>query len=436
MLICTPYLKERVWIRQEIALHRFIVLSCGSQTIGMGHVASALNIFDQIKDLGYKPLKANGDNKSTDEFDLPWDFHPRKLVALQASTNSGYSWVKLSGLLVNARGCKATDSRDFVFSVLGLADPAIYPITPNYRDNLRAVLVTTAGVVVEQDPGLDIFAVCQNPERKHGLPSWVPNLADDWTSAPFSRNNSDLRVTNYHSSIVRVDGEILSLKGGLVDGVHLICADTVKNGNDTEELEAVYEAWQKFIQDAMSQGLLEELQAERYINESAREKTRHWLRFLSALEDAAEDLIDSARNDGIRGEKEQTTEITEWSMNTYQYESPYFKLAQSYFLPPTYTTAQKHRNRRIHNALSTNCIGRRLGVTKRGFLVLIPAEAEVGDPIAIFRGASMSYILREMESDSDCVLVGEAFVPAYTCGGGEGMANDIGDELDNWIRLS
>jgi hypothetical protein len=446
---------ERVWIRQEIALHRSVLMSCGNKTLGMGHISSALNRVEYLRSLGYEPFIRN-ENQIQEDGSLSWESHPRKLVGLQNSTDYGYSWLELSDLLVNARGCKATDPRDFVFSILGLADPEIYPIIPNYRDSLRDILITAAGTAVQQRYGLDMFAACQNPKRKYGFPSWVPNVADDWITEPFSlynqqlgakSRNSDLSVTEEELPTVRVDGEVLLLKGGLSDAIRLVCEDTIKSGAGAEELEAVYMAWQRFIHEAASRGVVEEYEAREYIKgreeeeedeeEEEEDKTRPWLRFISVLQDTAEDL-DKRWNKRIQNTTNTgptTSKDPDWALTPYHYPSPYNRLIRSYLLPPTYTPAHVHRNYRIHNALRTNCVGRRLGVTQRGFLALIPAEAEVGDSIAIFQGASMPYVLRKAQSSGDHVLVGEAFVPKYKWGGGEREAKYNGENVNEWIRL-
>jgi hypothetical protein len=435
---------ERVWIRQEIALHYNISVSCGNKTFDMGLIGPALHMLDYVKSLGYEPFEAmkDGDN---DDVTVPWDTHPRKLVDLQKSTNSGYTWVGLSHLLIKARGCKATDARDFVFSVLGLADPEVYPIVPSYRDDMRTILVTAAGAAVQQESGLDLFGACQNPERKHGFPSWVPNLAEDWKVTPFSLYDEhrtrglllELRVTNDDEPDVKINGETLIIRGGLIDTVRLICEDTVKKGANPEELEAVFATWKKFIRDTKKARCMDEDEGYQYTEEPEPERTKIWLSFLSVLQDDAEDLYPQKRKN-----KKTRTAFADPDPSTdpYNHLGLNYKLGRAYLLPPTYTTANLHRNRRVHNALLMNCIGRRLGVTKRGFIALLPAEATLEDPIAIFQGASMPYILRKTGHGGDHVLVGEAFIPSYAHGGGETVATDEehgGDEnaLKNWIRV-
>jgi hypothetical protein len=53
-------------------------------------------------------------------------------------------------------------------------------------------------------------------------------------------------------------------------------------------------------------------------------------------------------------------------------------------------------------------VGRRLCVNEAmGFVVLVPAESEVGDEIWFFRGTGYPYVLRKEEQEG-YVVVGEA----------------------------
>lgn len=64
--------------------------------------------------------------------------------------------------------------------MLGLADPEISNLRPDYRLSLHETLIAAARCVISKNLSLDLLSACQNPDRLHGLPSWVPNLLDDW----------------------------------------------------------------------------------------------------------------------------------------------------------------------------------------------------------------------------------------------------------------
>ncbi|EXM15949.1 hypothetical protein V3481_003471 [Fusarium oxysporum f. sp. vasinfectum] len=88
-------------------------------------------------------------------------------------------------LVLDARHSKATDPRDKIFSLLGLAHPG-YNITPNYSksNTLSHVLIDTAIKVIlfEGDLSILLHALQLAKAPSCQLPSWVP----DWTSSTVS----------------------------------------------------------------------------------------------------------------------------------------------------------------------------------------------------------------------------------------------------------
>jgi hypothetical protein len=429
---------ERVWIGQEIALNYYITISCGSKTFDMSLIGPALHMLDYVKSLGYESFDASRD-EAEGMATVPWDTHARKLLALQERTHSGTRWVKLSDLLFHARGCKATDSRDLVFSILGLADPEVYPIVPSYRDNLRDILIMAAGSAIQQESGLDILSSCQNPEKKYGLPSWVPNVVDEWKTTPFHdrrtkhgiRSKTYLHETKEDVPDLKIDGETLLLKGGFYDSIRMICDDTVKRGTGVEELEAIFAAWEKFVRGAAELRLIKANEGYEYDAQAQMERKNMWLMFLSVSQKDTEGFYSQKR--GIN--RGQTT-FEDPGLSSYRYSklNLNYRLGRGYLLPTTYTAEHLHHNRDVHNALLTNCVGRRLGVTKQGYVALLPAEVESDDVVAVFKGASIPYILRKAERDDDYVLVGEAFIASFASGRSETVVVDK-QYLKDWIRV-
>lgn len=70
-----------------------------------------------------------------------------------------------------------------------MADPEIYPLIPSYRQELNQILLSATASVVGQECGLEIFGACQNPEKRHGIPSWISVLLDKWKAMPFQTVN-------------------------------------------------------------------------------------------------------------------------------------------------------------------------------------------------------------------------------------------------------
>jgi hypothetical protein len=435
---------ERVWIRQEIALHRVVKVWCGSKTFNMGILPPALFMLAHIASLGFANTTSHSDNDQ--EVSLPWDYHPKMLAELRNVTNNGNSWVSFAQLLRLTRSCKATDGRDTVFSVLGLANPDAHQIVPDYRREFKDVLFSTVEAVLSLEHGIDTLGACQNPERRRGLPSWIPLLTDKWKAMPFQtayRRGQRLipRLTDAKLPLVRIEGNNLFLKGGIVDTIKVICSSHIKSNADAEAIELVYKSWTNFTRDAAVAQRLENGS----IWTTEPEMTRQWIRFLTVLVDEAESLEPDAFH-GPGSFSGPDISLNNRSRNPYYRVGLNPKLARCHLLPPSYVGASPHPNQRVHAGYHLYGVGRRLCTTSRGHLALIPAEARVGDSIAVFIGASFPYVLHNSGPAPNHVLVGEAFVPTWVApqrhvplwdGFAENMFKKAGHTaLDVWIQIS
>jgi hypothetical protein len=411
----------------------------------MDALGPALVALKYVEALGYEASFTRNLGSDDGALSIPWIYHAEQLVQLQRNTNGGYTWIELERLLPSARACQATDRRDTVFSVLGLADPEIYPVNANYRQDLKDVLITATRAVIAKDHGLDIMGACQNAGKQYGLPSWVPNLSEPWKAMPFNSYKAemggsasrilDLAITDRDNGIVQIEGECLILRGGHMDAVAIFCQDVVSSNASSDQLDAIFESWQKFVSTAAKTKALNDMDTHDFINSGNSETRMNWIRFLSVLQDEARDMRSYSYSDKKKKQDKRAGDAGSASMDavlkmakeelstTHQYYHLNFKLTCSHLLPANYPI-RLHPDRRIHAGLKRHGPGRRLCITKRGFLALIPAEAEVEDPIALFQGASFPYVLRKYGGKKRYVLVGEAFVPGYSSGKGGRLAKE------------
>ncbi|KAK5657587.1 hypothetical protein OQA88_3162 [Cercophora sp. LCS_1] len=65
--------------------------------------------------------------------------------------------------------------------------------------------------------------------------------------------------------------------------------------------------------------------------------------------------------------------------------------------------------RQFHTACLPAC-GRRFGITRRGYLCLLPRNANPGDPIFIPQGSKVPFVFREVKEGSEYSNVGECYV--------------------------
>lgn len=139
---------------------------------------------------------------------------------------------------------------------------------------------------------------------------------------------------------------------------------------------------------------------------------RNWIRFLTVLYDEAQDLEISYMAHAQKNNKGPDSALSDPLKSSSITLTSTESLHALTYCPPSHSSSAPHPNHRIHAGLQSYGAGHRLCITKRGLLALIPAEAQIGDPIALFRGATFPYILRKAKEESNYVLVGEAFIPS------------------------
>ncbi|PSN63435.1 HET-domain-containing protein [Corynespora cassiicola Philippines] len=418
---------ERVWIRQEIALHYTVKMWCGDKSFDMNALGSALFMLKHISSLGYASTTSYSEEDSA--VSLPWDYHPEKLLELRQFTGNGQIWVGLAQLLRITRSCKATDARDTVFSVLGMTDPELYSVIPDYRQELNNTLVEATKAAINVEFGLELLGACQNPEKRHGLPSWVPFLLDRWRALPFQTRDSlgnrfVTPLTNSNLPNAQFGTDSLLLEGNIVDTVGSICQTNIRNNTDIEEMEFVYSAWIRFVEDAYVEGILWSQDATNYIECLEPDKSRNWIRFITVLLDNGMETqahyTPFGQRTTIQG---PDTSLLDPVKNPQHYMHINPRLARSYLLPSSHLNAGLHRNHRIHAGLRAYGAGRHLCITTRGLLAMIPAESKVGDPIALFEGATFPYVLQRAWGKH--VVVGEAFIPSWVSDPGTRNAESL-----------
>ncbi|KAK4448890.1 heterokaryon incompatibility protein-domain-containing protein [Podospora aff. communis PSN243] len=180
LLLERPYWK-RVWIIQEVAYAREVIIHCGEATL-------AWSAFE------YLPMRSDWRRffKEAERFRLA--ALESGVVRLLGSRSESrevsrkFGFEKESTTLLNRLtdfwDYGSTDPRDKIYALLGL--PAIdYDIVlpkVDYKANVATVFSQVALAIMEHERTLDILCLPHpdSENRKFGLPSWVP----DWTTKP------------------------------------------------------------------------------------------------------------------------------------------------------------------------------------------------------------------------------------------------------------
>lgn len=192
---------KRLWVRQEIALAK------PSAIVVAGHSATTWSRFGQA--VGCVEVKiAMGAVKA------PFS---GRFVSDVANVVSMYRTTLFKhpvALLSFTRSCQCTDSRDRVYSLLGLVEPD-YKIQPDYFRSVRDTCKEFMLSIYEEDSRLDILAFCDITAS----PSWVLNLPGANPANHFWRNFA----TGYSRAHLRMMQEkkieVIAIRCGIVSNM-------------------------------------------------------------------------------------------------------------------------------------------------------------------------------------------------------------------------
>jgi hypothetical protein len=361
----------------------------GDYEINFGELQSVAKALDYIKQLRFHP-PLEGDNHSI-AHSMAFS---KDLAEMRRDGGGGRSFIKFSDLLRKTKSCKATDPRDMVYSLVGLIDDEKYSIHVDYHLSVEKVIRNATSVLFQTENELHILALCQNPDRNNGLPSWVPNLMDAWKSKPFDKKMGGF-LRDRGTKNAEIEGEVLKVQGVLWQTLDQICETVVPKNATTEQLEAVFAAWKGFIDmieslkkvynsdsmDSLTYGLASS--NEYHLN--------YWIKFLSI---------------GQYFPDERAWVPPELKYLQQRFEPLDTKSIRSCLVGPNFNYEPKE-NAELLEYLYDYGIGRCLGVSEDGYVGLFPASAKVGDTIAMIRGAPMPVLLRKANDSVDYLLVDE-----------------------------
>ena len=179
----------RYWVVQEVALAIRPVLICGHHAVTWSHFIYVFRlVLSHLEPIRWLVESTFGERI----FHVPWLIPPRLDITMasdireEASKRSG---LRLSWLirLADIGGFQATDPRDRIFAVMGLApqsDRKEEDLRPNYRIGVEDLYTQVARRLLTRMEGQEdrlyfLYRAGVGYPRPLQLPSWVP----DWTSS-------------------------------------------------------------------------------------------------------------------------------------------------------------------------------------------------------------------------------------------------------------
>ncbi|MCJ1477094.1 hypothetical protein MMC13_005765 [Lambiella insularis] len=386
---------ERAWVRQEVALSQNHTVYCGAYSCKFGCLKTATLYLDYVYNVVmYRPIPLVKSTLGARPYEKL-----NSILELASRTSAGARYAELADLLTQTRNCQATDLRDKVFSVLGLADLEKYHLQADYRLPLTEVFISTTRCVIEASKRVDILRCCQSSAPDE-LPSWVPDYAKSWERTPFkkSRNAHELDAEFVF------EGKILRIAGDSIDHISEISEDYVVVDDNEPQLDNLIVRWKRFIKDR-------ELLSGKsfYLKELCMERSvEKWLKFFS-LDDIR--FVAWRPQYSPEGKVLLDPKLRLKLRPPRPYDS---KLLKSLLVADDFDDEQKPLAA-LYNYMKSYGVERRLCLSKSGILGLVPATAKIGDMLAVLHGSTFPFVLRQTGDMHS--LVGEACTKQVICAG-------------------
>jgi len=345
----------RCWCAQEFLLNDRLTMMCGP------HEISDWDLIPKIVQLTFR--------RSLPSFILPSATEdPNSLreclwamMQLRQHIERG-GLLSLHGILCFLHPLRATDPRDKVYSVVGLAlDHERTSLSIDYDCSTEQLYISVAKILITQGAGLDILY--SNLHRKSlNLPSWVP----DWSSWQFGSNGAACRA-GYAASgktrqVVRVRSpeNVLEISGRLIDRVTWLSSHIGSHYSDTQRPDVIMQRRQWLEEQ---QEVIRQLEPYPGGGDIANVLWRTLIGNITFTEDPAEEDYNA-------------------------FFDAHFNLSQDS------TAAEKEMAREFCDAARRRSRYRRLAVTESGYFAAVPQTADIGDWLCVFHGLPHLFLIR------------------------------------------
>jgi hypothetical protein len=432
---------QRVWTIQEAALSHNAHVMCKGVTMSWDELSFICRV---VKDSELLPwLDRRGDLSSSDSemgCHVVVDIDSLQLETIQSVASGSIS--TLLNHLVMTRASQATDPRDKVYGILALSQASI---TPNYTKSVNDVFCEVAALYLREniewvedrkrkgDSDLTlslqrVFCIfsCLDyapQDSQSTLPSWVPDWSKNSRMVPlgFSTSVTGFYRSGYgiradHSIAINPDGKSLAMRCIVLDKVMHISSDL-----SAQSLLSYEDSRSNKCLAYLADFLLKSFQScpvhdtiSGYNQDSTSELagdtifTTFWKTLVAGKDfsgrhpcppDYAEVfsfLLDQSTNRSPSLPGQTYTRRQESGRMT-------FEGLKHRTLGRTFKDARK--------AYSNAALRRRMCVTEKGFVGLVPIITSLGDVVVVFPGAAVPFVLRSVEGRDDIFrMVGECYV--------------------------
>jgi Heterokaryon incompatibility protein (HET) len=238
-LLCRPWWR-RVWIIQEATCANNTYLRCGKEKTEFLAVVATVNFITQHTI--QQALQQDFNSPDITRFHRVITLDQLRLTRRRSGRDSDFL-----SLLDNSRTCEASDPRDKIFALSGLAtDTQREAGKPDYCISVDEAYIRFVNAIIESERTLNILGHCQeavrNPQSwssfkilpstfvpKRTLPSWTPDWTLELEATPFMKNeipneifsNKVYKASDNYSPSVQLaeDLRTLFVRGSAFDSV-------------------------------------------------------------------------------------------------------------------------------------------------------------------------------------------------------------------------
>ena len=375
---------RRIWVVQELICASKATIKCGNHSMEWERFSNGAERIRLSKYYGIASIREVYDALHI-LHGIRWERRRRRRKQREEATFEGWLW--------KYRRCLASDPRDKVFALVGIAHRQIAAAyTPDYSKDALEVYRNLAIhlIIIERNP--DFLANCAHivGSQVPLLPSWVP----DW-SQPLNVYSSPISCpgayeasagTSFKGKVSEdldelfLDGVILNkveVLGGVWDGLRI---DKVKSLKSKIELNEEYLG---------------------IFRQSPRYRGCYWSAFTRAL-------VADKDHTGSRMGQRDLSEVYVAYRKCFSQDLIFQATGRFSFHEGFGETVEWQEVNELDWAINYAALGRTFCIFDDGRAGWAPVTAEVGDRISIFLGATVPILLRPR--GNGYIVLGEAYV--------------------------
>ena len=379
----------RIWVIQELVCARKATIMCGNQSME----------WERFLDFA-RTIREEGSYISSLSVALMVTLDNLNQIGYQKEQRCLGKQSSLLDLLFTFRECQASDLRDKIFALVGLADgQTIAACTPDYSKDVSEIYRNLAShlIITERNPDILTFCVAPTEGQSLSLPSWVP----DWSQPQKYKPSPYIRPDAYKASAGtsfkgRIDFNTLSLDGVLLNNIVFL-------GRAPNPRIDKYTAREMILKEHIEQGM-ESFEMFKQSRNYAQSDLTSYVRTLVA------DVYRAKH----RLERQQLLTLCATHRWSVSMNAPNSEFAVSW--DEFSTTRDRSFGQTVGWQDMEDLLDARGDAsTDRSFCLFddgrvgwVPDSAAIGDRIAIFLGGTVPILLRP--SGNDYIVLGEAYV--------------------------